>query len=535
MIAVPLVPNKSAVEFAFVPLTFSMSASTPALLLLLTCVLALWNQLRRRYKLPPGPARRLFSDNRRDIPPTQPWKTFTDWHQKYGDVIVFYLGNTPVIVLGTHKAASDLLEKRGNIYSSRPRNIIAGEILSRGMQGIAMPYGTQWRNWRRLMHSTMNSEASHKYKPLQLMESSILLRDLLTETDQTKYTSHLRRFSMSVMMFAAYGRRISSLDDPIVAANLKADEYFINAQVPGRHTVESWPVLLYLPRILQWFRREPENQRAADVALYMSLMNNARRRVQQGMAQHSMAKLAFEKQTLLEHSDVETAYALSAPSMAGVGPTLATFQVFIMAMLHYPDVMRKVQTELDSIVGTDRLPEYGDAESLPYLQAVIKETRRWCPVLPIGVAHAVITDDAYEGMYIPKGSTVYANIYAMSKDPNIFPDPNEFRPERFLDGTDPMFTKFTLSFGIGRRFCPGMHIAQQSLFILISRILWAFDIAPMKDETGKLVLPSPDDLTTGLVSQPKPFHYSLNPRRADTIHVIMEDAQHAAVDINSYL
>lgn len=84
MIAVPLVPNKSAVEFAFVPLTFSMSASTPALLLLLTCVLALWNQLRRRYKLPPGPARRLFSDNRRDIPPTQPWKTFTDWHQKYG-------------------------------------------------------------------------------------------------------------------------------------------------------------------------------------------------------------------------------------------------------------------------------------------------------------------------------------------------------------------------------------------------------------------------------------------------------------------
>lgn len=87
----------------------------------------------------------------------------------------------------------------------------------------------------------MNSEASHKYKPLQLMESSILLRDLLTETDQTKYTSHLRRlvncvlylfhqlifsssFSMSVMMFAAYGRRISSLDDPIVAANLKADE-----------------------------------------------------------------------------------------------------------------------------------------------------------------------------------------------------------------------------------------------------------------------------------------------------------------------
>lgn len=73
-------------------------------------------------------------------------------------------------------------------------------------------------------------------------------------------------------------------------------------------------------RILQWFRREPENQRAADVALYMSLMNNARRRVQQGMARHSMAKLAFEKQTLLEHSDVETAYALSAPSMAGVGP-----------------------------------------------------------------------------------------------------------------------------------------------------------------------------------------------------------------------
>lgn len=79
-------------------------------------------------------------------------------------------------------------------------------------------------------------------------------------------------------------------------------------------------------------------------------------------------------------------------------------------MLHNPDVMRKSQEELDRVVGSERLPDFGDMYLLPYTQAIMKETLRWRPILPLGVAHSNISDDVYNGMFIPKGSRIHANV-----------------------------------------------------------------------------------------------------------------------------
>ena len=125
--------------------------------------------------------------------------------------------------------------------------------------------------------------------------------------------------------------------------------------------------------------------------------------------------------------------------------------------------------------------------------------------------------------FIPKGSTVFANfqwavnVFKQPTDLSIlkwnherprwvqnaaltyilligpplemFPEPEEFRPERFLETTDPRLKNFDLPFGFGRRSCPGIHLALNSLFINISRILWAFDIKPALDEQGKDIIP----------------------------------------------
>ena len=92
------------------------------------------------------------------------------------------------------------------------------------------------------------------------------------------------------------------------------------------------------------------------------------------------------------------------------GQLLLTFCLCTVAMLHYPTVMKKAQEELDRVVGIGRLPEFDDMERLPYIQAVVKETLRWRPILPLGVAHSNICDDVYNGMFIPKGSRVQANV-----------------------------------------------------------------------------------------------------------------------------
>ncbi|XP_006455101.1 hypothetical protein AGABI2DRAFT_56008, partial [Agaricus bisporus var. bisporus H97] len=128
----------------------------------------------------------------------------------------------------------------------------------------------------------------------------------------------------------------------------------------------------------------------------------------------------------------------------------------LVAMLLNPEVLRKAQEEIDRVVGRTRQPDFGDMESLPYMDALCKEILRWRPIGPLGVAHSNIVEDVYEGMYIPAGSKVYANIELMSKDPMAYPNPEEFRPERWL-GPDPA-PAFPGAFGFGRRQCPGKHI-----------------------------------------------------------------------------
>ncbi|KAJ7196726.1 cytochrome P450 [Mycena haematopus] len=178
----------------------------------------------QRRNLPPGPPRRFLRDNRADVPLSHFWKTFRSWHHKYGPVVSFYFGQTPVIVLGTAEAAHDLLDKRGEFYSGRPRQIVGHEILSDGMRGIGMSYGPRYRRWKSLMQAGLNNTAVLSYRPLQFLESSIMIREILSSSGPFEYKDHIRRFVVSVIFCMAYGRRIKNLSDPIVTENMRISE-----------------------------------------------------------------------------------------------------------------------------------------------------------------------------------------------------------------------------------------------------------------------------------------------------------------------
>ena len=99
-------------------------------------------------------------------------------------------------------------------------------------------------------------------------------------------------------------------------------------------------------------------------------------------------------------------------------------------------------------------------------------------------------------------------------DPELFPEPDTFRPERFLETTDPRLRDFELPFGFGRRICVGMHLARNSLFIAVARILWAFDILPARDARGAEILPDRWAFTDGFNSKPVSFPCAVVPRSA---------------------
>ena len=162
-------------------------------------------------------------------------------------------------------------------------------------------------------------------------------------------------------------------------------------------------------------------------------------------------------------------------------------------MIAFPEVQRRAQAEIDSVVGRDRLPTFDDAPRLPYVRAIIREILRWRPALPFGVPRAATEEDWYEGMYIPKGTTCIANVWHCNHDRAVFgEDADEFRPERHLNengelSLGPVETNQAgqVTFGFGRRICVGREMAYDSLFMSTVRILWAAKLERVRDENGK--------------------------------------------------
>jgi cytochrome P450 len=199
---------------------------------------------------------------------------------------------------------------------------------------------------------------------------------------------------------------------------------------------------------------------------------------------------------------------------AGSDTTVSSMQAIFLAMALYPEVQKKAQAEIDAVVGPDRLPGFQDRPSLPYINAIVKEVLRWHVILPLAIPHAATNDDEYNGYYIPKGTILIGNAWSILKDPVVFRNPDEFRPERYLkDGKlDPdVRDPDCAAFGYGRRICPGRHLSDNSLYSVVSCLLAVYDIKPAVDDHGDTVKLKPE-FTSGLLSHPVPFKCSIKPR-----------------------
>jgi len=190
----------------------------------------------------------------------------------------------------------------------------------------------------------------------------------------------------------------------------------------------------------------------------------------------------------------------------------ATF-AFLFLMVQNPEAQRRAQVEIDRLTNQERVPDFDDREALPYVEAVVRETYRRYPVAPMGVPHRTIQEDEYHGMRIPKGATVMANIWALVNDKEVYPDPDKFHPDRYMDGDeldtkvpDPRFAVF----GFGRRVCPGRHFADASVWITAVTLLACFDIGKAH-ENGVEVDPK-EELRSGVVTTLLPFRCSFKPR-----------------------
>ncbi|KIJ49922.1 hypothetical protein M422DRAFT_246291 [Sphaerobolus stellatus SS14] len=474
--------------------------------------------------LPPGPPPLPIVGNHYQIPQINPWETYSRWKQEYGDIIHITNFRKHIVILNSAKVALDLLDQKSNIYSSRPQSIMAHELMTFGNSTAFLPYGNAWRKHRTVYNQQMNTGVIQQFNGLQMRAVGKLLRGLV-ETNSRDYVKHMRHMAGSIVLSFAYGYDLKPENDTYMILIEKGNSFFAKATRPGEFLVDSLPWLKHIPAWMPGagFQIIAREARKTVTEIRNHLFREVKAQMAAGTAgpsfvANSLSELGTEEET---NPDVNVVKLVAAGIFgAGTDTSASTLIAFVLAMILYPEVLKKAQDELDRVIGPNRLPEFNDRLSLPYIDAIVKETYRWFPVLPTGIPHATVEEDMYNNYRIPAGSTVIVNTWDIFHDPELYPDPSVFLPERFIaDGSGKTQPDPTLlgSFGI----CPGKNLGDGTVWLAIASLLSVFEITNALDDSGNNINVVYALEPGGVpLCQPQPFPCRFIPRSEETMKFI---------------
>ncbi|KIJ28558.1 hypothetical protein M422DRAFT_37308 [Sphaerobolus stellatus SS14] len=390
----------------------------------------------------------------------------------------------------------------------------------------AQRYGNAWKKHRKAYRQYFDPASVVKYRYAQTVAAQELLRRLLDSPRE--YRTHVRYVASNLAMGIAYGMELEANFDRYVALSEVVVQIFLKVSRPGAFMVEYIPILKYIP---SWFPgagfknfalegrelvRQARDVPFDDVKRQLTMGN-----MQESFVSNSLLDLANTD----EKEDIQVVKDIAGSIFAaGSDTTTAAIEWFLLAMVMFPEVQKKAQDELTKVIGQERLPEFEDRPELPYIDALVKEVLRFFVITPLALPHYTTEADVYEGYYIPAKTTIMGNSWALMHDPEEYPEPFKFNPERFLpnkEGKVPRDPFLGGAFGFGRRICSGRHLADASIFIMFASILTVFNISKARNEKGNEI-----DVTYATTAVPKFFHhppffpFEVNPRSEAALRVI---------------
>ncbi|KAF9556097.1 cytochrome P450 [Agrocybe pediades] len=483
-----------------------------------------WTVRFNRYPLPPGPKPLFLVGNLFDIITKSPWLYFTDLKKEYvGDLIYLEAFGQKVLVLNSLRAAQELLEKRATVYSHRPSFTMIGELIGLNNSLPMLPYGPEFKRQRTLCHSGLSPTAVKKYHSIQ--ETAIASYALKLCEDPSQFLSELRMTAGRIVLSVTYGFPVQSIDSIYLDESEATMDMIEKGTVIGAFAVDIIPALKYLPSWVPFnnIHKTAESGRNLLFGMVDRPYRHVKQALEAGAALPSFAAdcLMRVDDTKLLDAGIDDSIRWAAGSMYGAGgeTSFATIMTFIYAMALYPNVQAKIHKEIEEVVGMSRLPNLGDKDRLPYVQAAIKETMRWKPALPMSIPRMTTENDHYNGYHIPAGTVVIPNVWAMSRDEETGIPSSIFAPERFMglkNGESSPVDPTAYAFGFGRRACPGKYLGENNIFLFVTYIVSAVSISRLRDERGNY-LPLDPPYTTGLVSYPEPFLVNFSPRNKERV------------------
>ncbi|XP_021802651.1 cytochrome P450 CYP736A12-like [Prunus avium] len=401
--------------------------------------------------------------------------------QKYGDIMYMRLGLMHTIVVSSPQAAELFLKTHDLVFASRPPHEGA-KLISFGQRSLVFSeYGAYWRDTRKMC--TLELLSNHKinsFKSMRRDAIALCVESIRATADNGRVAVDLSDnvSSLSVVMSCR-----------MVLGKMYRDEEF---DARGfRSVIEEVVQLIgaanlgdYIPFIapfdLQGFTKRMKSVNKAFDTFFEKVIDE---HIQSNEGERTKD---FVDVMVAFMGSEQSEYRIERPHIkaiifdmlvGSIDTSSVTVEWALSELMRHPKAMKKVQKELEDVVGLGRMVEESDLGKLDYLSMVVKETMRLHPVAPLLVPHAATEDCTVNGYHITKKSRVIINAWAIGRDPSAWTDAEEFIPERFEGSdVDVRGNHFQLiPFGSGRRRCPGIQLGLMVVQLMLAQLVHCFD------------------------------------------------------------
>ncbi|KOX69408.1 hypothetical protein WN51_05571 [Melipona quadrifasciata] len=434
-------------------------------------------------------------------------KAFLELSKQYAsDVITLTIGNEKVFVVSGFKLCDTVL--KGAEFDGRPWNEFI-KIRNMGKKhGISMNDGTEWKILRTWMMQTMKNFGFGKREMIEMIKNElIILLDSMNKKGPLRFKILITRSVLNVLWFLVSGQAFSTNASVNYFVNLLERRAQVFDMTGG--FLNAFPWIRYIaPELSGYNLLCTLNNELKD--FLMKTIIEHKKNYKPGSEADVIDMFLNEVKNNEESNvftDEQLVMMLVDILLAGFTTTSTVLDFLFSCMIVYQDVQRKVQEEIDSVISRDRLPQMEDKAKLPYVEAVINEVHRLWPVFPIIGPRRVLHNTVLDKYTIPRDTTVLINLYSINSDPNIFPEPEKFMPERFMKNGTYEPNACVLQFGKGKRRCPGEVLAKSAIFILFTGVMQKYSLFPIPGKGPYSV-----EINYGLTSSPKPYEALATPR-----------------------
>ncbi|KAJ7969673.1 Cytochrome P450 [Quillaja saponaria] len=468
----------------------SLLTLVTALVLLLSIIYTLFanllqpKQLKNGLKQPPGPVS-LPVIGHLHLLGNLPQRALQSLAKKYGPIMSLRLGDKPTIVVSSPEAAQLFLKTHDAVFASRPR-IQATELMSFGEKGIALTqYGPYWRDIRKLCSVHLFSPSKVEfYAPLRREEVGLLVESL-----KRSATAH-EVVDLSMLLYDV----IESITFKMIWGRSKDERFDMKgliqevARLGGTFNITDyvpWLGKFDLQGITQSMKKNnKEMNKMLETIMVEHEQDTSKKKEHHKDFIDHLLSLIYDQPNSPHDEEIVAIDRTNIKAIvmdliiAAFETTATTLDWAFSELLRNPRVMKKLQQELENVVGLNKMVEQSDVEKLNYLDMVVKETYRLHPVAPFLIPHESTEDITVNGYYIKKNTRVIVNVWAIGRDPKTWSENvEEFYPERFTDNIiDLKGHDFELiPFGSGRRGCPGMLLGLMSVKYTIARLVHCFN------------------------------------------------------------